>query len=55
MSSLQNLSAEDFAKLLYHCHESLAHDFQDGAGVERDCTWDETSQTQRNRMITAAD
>jgi len=54
MSSLQNVSAEDLAKLFHHYHESLAPDFPGRASVEEACTWEQTPQNERKRMIAAA-
>jgi len=54
MSSLQNVSAEDLAKLFHHYHESLAHDFHEQASLEVGVTWEQAPQNERKLMIAAA-
>jgi hypothetical protein len=54
MSSINNLSAEDLAKLFHHYHEALAHDFQDQANGEADSSWEQAPQNERRLMVAAA-
>jgi hypothetical protein len=53
MSALQNVSAEDLAKLFHHYHEALAHDFH-GDSREATFSWEQASQDERKLMIAAA-
>lgn len=53
MSTIQEVSAEQLAKLFHHYHQALAHDCgQDGE--QRPAPWDRTSQSERKLMIAAA-
>jgi hypothetical protein len=54
MSSLQNVSAEDLAKLFHHYHEALAHDFQGRAQREAEGSWEQAPQDERRLMVAAA-
>ena len=54
MSSLQNVSAEDLAKLFHHYHEALAHDFHGHMSREATFSWEQASQNDRKLMIAAA-
>jgi hypothetical protein len=54
MSSIQNVSAEDLAKLFHHYHEALAHDFHGRPSREADCSWEQAPQNERKLMIAAA-
>jgi hypothetical protein len=54
MSSLQNVSAEDLARLFHHYHQSLAHDFDGQASPEVAGTWEQAPQNERKLMIAAA-
>jgi hypothetical protein len=54
MSSLQNVSAEDLAKLFHHYHEALAHDFHGHMSREATWSWDQAPQNERKLMIAAA-
>jgi hypothetical protein len=42
MSSIQEVSAEELAKLFHHYYAALAHDFNWQAGEEAASTWDRT-------------
>jgi len=54
MSSIQNVSAEDLAKVFHHYHEALAHDFHGYASCEVVTSWEHASQPERKLMIAAA-
>jgi hypothetical protein len=54
MSSLQNVSAEDLAKLFHHYHEALAHDFHGRMGREATWSWKQAPQSEQKIMIAAA-
>ncbi len=53
--SIQEVSAEQLAKLFHHYHEALAQDFHCPA-TEKSAnpTWDDTPQNERNLMVAAA-
>jgi hypothetical protein len=51
MSTLQDVSAEQLAKLFHHYHEALAHD---GCGQEEPSAWDRAPQQERKMMVAAA-
>jgi hypothetical protein len=54
MSSLQNVSAEDLAKLFHHYHEALARDFHGSIDREANPSWEHAPQSEQNLMIAAA-
>ena len=54
MSSIQNVSAEDLAKLFHHYHEALEHDFHGHASRLAEVSWEEAPQNERRLMIAAA-
>jgi len=54
MASIQEVSAEELAKLFHHYQEALAQDFNCEPSPEAAASWDETPQNQRKRMIAAA-
>ena len=54
MSSIQNVSAEDLARLFHHYREALAHDFHGHATREVDACWKEAPHRQRKLMVAAA-
>lgn len=51
--SIQDVSAEQLAKLFHHYQEALAQD-SDGHGIKRESSWDRTPQNERKRMVAAA-
>jgi len=54
MSTIQDVSAEQLAKLFHHYQEALAHGC-DGHGSEgRSSSWDRTPQSERKLMVAAA-
>jgi hypothetical protein len=53
MSTIQEVSAEQLAKLFHHYHQALAHDSRQ-EGEQRPASWDRTSQNERKLMIAAA-
>jgi uncharacterized membrane-anchored protein YhcB (DUF1043 family) len=46
MSTIQEVSAEQLARLFHHYHQALAHDC--------DASWDTTPDSERKRMVAAA-
>jgi hypothetical protein len=53
MSTIQDVTAEQLAKLFHNYHEALAHDCtsaERGAGS----SWDSTPQSERKLMVAAA-
>jgi len=54
MSSIQEVSAEELAKLFHHYQEALAQDFNCQPRPETVSSWDQTPQNERKRMIAAA-
>jgi len=56
MSTIQDISAEELARLFHHYRESLAQDFNsNGKGSEEALSpWDQTSQQERQWMVAAA-
>ncbi len=54
MLSLQNVSAEDLAKLFHHYHEALAHDFHGRMSREATWSWEQAPQNEQKLMIAAA-
>ncbi len=55
MASIQNVSAEELARLFHHYQDALAHDFdcQDGNEAVA-ASWDQTPQNERKLMVAAA-
>lgn len=53
-SSIQNVSAEELAKVFYHYHEALANDFHGGASRKAEHSWEEASQQERKLLVAAA-
>ena len=53
MSTIQDVSAEQLAKLFHHYREALAHDCG-GHGKEKKFSWDRTPQNERKVMVAAA-
>jgi hypothetical protein len=55
MWSLEDVSAEELARLFHHYRGALAHDF-DCAGSEENAasSWDRTPQQERKLMVAAA-
>jgi len=54
MSTIQDVSAEQLAKLLHHYREALAQDFSGKGSEEASPSWDQTSQQERKLMVAAA-
>lgn len=54
MSSIQDVSAEELAKLVHHYQGALAGDFGCESQEKMNASWDQTSPNQRKLMITAA-
>lgn len=53
MWSIQDVSAEQLAKLFHHYREALAHDFNCQGG-EDGRSWDRAPQQERKLMVAAA-
>jgi hypothetical protein len=54
MSTIQDVSAEQLAKLFHHYREALARDFNCQAKEEAPASWDQTSNQERKLMVAAA-
>jgi len=54
MSTIQDVSAEQLAKVFYHYHDALARDGKDHDNQEESFSWDRASQSQRQLMVAAA-
>ncbi len=50
MSTLQDVSAEQLAKLFHHYHEALSHD---GCSQDDSSAWDRAPQQERKLMVAA--
>lgn len=54
MLTIQDVSAEQLARLFHHYREALAHEC-DGRGIKEESSpWDRTSQNERKLMVAAA-
>jgi hypothetical protein len=54
MWSIQDVSAEELAKLFHHYRGALAHDFDCRNGEEAGSSWDRTPASERKLMVAAA-
>jgi hypothetical protein len=54
MWSIQDVSAEELAKLFHHYRGALAHDFDCLTTEEAASAWDRTPQSERKLMVAAA-
>lgn len=54
MWSIQDVSAEELAKLFHHYRGALAHDFDCQHEEPARSSWDRTPQSERKLMIAAA-
>ena len=54
MSTIQDVSAERLAKILYHYHEALSHDGNCRGNGEKSSSWDRAPQKERKLMVAAA-
>jgi hypothetical protein len=54
MSSINNVCAEELAKIFHHYHEALAHDFHGHASREAEVSWEQAPQDERKLMVAAA-
>ena len=52
--SIQDVSAEQLAKLFHHYQEALAHDFNCTGNEQVLSSWDQTPNNQRKLMVAAA-
>jgi hypothetical protein len=52
--SIQDVSAEQLAKLFHHYREALAHDFDCQGTEESGSSWDKTPHQERKLMVAAA-
>ena len=53
MQAIQDVNAEQFARLFHYYHEALAHDCGSQQG-DADSSWDRASQSERRLMVAAA-
>jgi len=54
MWSIQDVSAEELARLFHHYRGALAHDFECESEKEALSPWDRTSPSERKLMVAAA-
>jgi len=54
MSSIQDVSAEQLAKLFHHYREALAHDYDCNTNEEKTPCWDRTPNNEKKLMVAAA-
>ncbi len=54
MVTIQDVSAEQLAKVFHHYREALQHDSDGHNEVGGTSVWDRTSQNERNLMVAAA-
>jgi hypothetical protein len=54
MSTIQDVSAEQLAKLFHHYREALAHDSDGHDGEGEPASWERTPQIERTLMVAAA-
>ena len=54
MSTIQDISAEQLAKLFHHYREALAHDRDGHDGEDELSSWECTPQNERTLMVAAA-
>lgn len=52
--SIQDVSAEQLAKLIHHYQDALTHDFHCSSKEYEARSWDQTPQNERNLMVAAA-
>jgi hypothetical protein len=52
--SIQEVSAEELAKLFHHYKEALAEDFHGLAAEDASLSWDRAPQNERKLMVAAA-
>lgn len=52
--SIQDVSAEELARLFHHYQEALANDFNCETRGEVSSTWDRTPQNERKLLVAAA-
>jgi hypothetical protein len=54
MSSLQDVSAEQLAKVFHHYREALAHDYDCKGSEQASSCWDRTPVNERRLLVAAA-
>lgn len=54
MSTIQDVSAEQLARLFHHYREALAQDFHGKGSEDAMPAWDQTSDQERKLMVAAA-
>jgi hypothetical protein len=54
MSTIQDVSAEQLAKVFHHYREALGRDCEGHEGKEDVPSWDRTPQSERKLMVAAA-
>jgi hypothetical protein len=52
--SIQEVSAEELAKLFHLYHQALAHGLDDRTTGENGTPWEQTPHNERRRMVAAA-
>jgi hypothetical protein len=52
--SIQDVGAEELAKLFHHYHEALAEDFHGLAPEDAGLSWERAPQSERKLMVAAA-
>ncbi|MGA7755487.1 MAG: hypothetical protein WCB05_21840 [Candidatus Sulfotelmatobacter sp.] len=54
MSTIQDVAAEDLARLFHHYRQALAHDCDSHENEQRSSSWERTPPTERKLMVAAA-
>ena len=54
MSTIQDVSPEQLAKVFHHYHEALSHDRNCHGNDERSSSWESAPQNERKLMVAAA-
>lgn len=54
MSTIQDVSAEQLAKIFHHYHEALSHDGNGHGNDEGSSSWERAPQNERKLMVAAA-
>lgn len=54
MSSIQDVSAEQLAKVFHHYREALSHDYKCVTDEDKASCWDRTPSNEKDLLLTAA-
>jgi hypothetical protein len=54
MSSIQDVSAEQLARVFHHYQEALAHDYQCKSHEGKASSWDRTPKSEKDLLLAAA-